>query len=160
MYKAYYVPKFPVDKITDYGMDLWVNNPNHPRHQYGFLDAILEHIDNTNHIDPVRVTFYSDKQIVAGPAGVARLYALMHKRRYTHIPSIVSTQKYFDWFGEDVVEIKDKEHLRSYFLLEPVDCGIDPDGKAHWHNQNPNEKQVRETFKVSPETLERFLKCI
>ena len=48
-----------------------------------------------------------------------------------------------------MVEIKDKEQLRSYFLLEPADYNIEPDGKALWHNQNPNEKQMRETYKVS-----------
>lgn len=159
-YTAYYVPKFPIYKLTDMGMDLWVNNPNHLRHRYGFLDAILEHIDNTNHIDPVRVVLHSERDVQAGPAGVARLYALHHKRGYTHIPAIVSTTEYFDWFGEEVVKVETKEQLRSYFLLEPASCVIEPDGKAWWNNQNPNEKQVRETFKVSPETLERFLKCI
>lgn len=160
MYKSYYVPQFPIHKITDSGMDLWVNDPNHPRHRYGFLEAILEHIDNTNHIDPVRIVIHQENDIQAGPAGVARLYALTHNREYTHIPAIVSTTQYFDWFGESVVEIKDKEQIRSYLLLEPAAYTIEEDGKVWWHNQNPNEKQVRETFKVSPETLERFLKCI
>lgn len=160
MFSAYYVPQFPVNKISDDGRDMWINNPSHIRHQYGFLQAILEHIDNTNHIDPIRITFYSDRQIVAGPAGTSRLYALTHLRGYTHIPAIVSTQNYYDWFGDGVVEIKDKNQIRSYLYLEPMDYGFDESGKAYWQNQNPNEKQLRETFRVSPETLERFLKCI
>lgn len=160
MYKAYYVPKFPVNKITDDGRDLWINDPNHIRHQCGFLQAILEHIDNANHIDPVRIVIHSKKEVQAGPAGTARLYALTYLRGYTHVPAIVSTSQYFDWFGEDVVEIIDKEQIRSYLGLEPASYLIEPDGKVWWHNHNPNEQQLRETFKVSPETLEKFLKCI
>ena len=160
MYNGYYVPKFPISYITQDGMDGWINIPNHPRHQYGFLDAILEHIDNTGHIDPICVTIHSMREIYAGPAGVARLYALTHKRNYSHIPAIVSTHKYYDWFGEGVEEIKSPEDIRKHFLLEPASYGIDSDGKCNWQNQNPNEKQLRETFKVSPQTLERILNCI
>lgn len=160
MYQAYYVPNFPVNKITDDGRDQWINDPNHIRHQCEFLQAILEHIDNTNYIDPIRIVIHNEKDIQAGPSGTSRLYALTHLRNYTHIPAIVSATQYYDWFGNDVVEITDKEQIRSYLLLEPVDYTIEPDGKVWWHNQNPNEKQLRETFKVSPETLEKFLKCI
>lgn len=159
MYKTYYVSKFPVSKVTDDGRDGWINMPDHPKSRYRFLDAILEHIDNTNHIDPVKITIHNERQVQVGPAGTSRFHALRHLRGYTHIPAIVSTTQYFDWFG-DVVEITDKEQLRSYFLLEPVDYGIEPDGRAHWHNQNPNEKQMRETFKVSEETINRLLNCI
>ena len=69
MYKAYYVPRFPVSYITDDGRDLWINDPNHIRHQCGFLQAILEHIDNTNHIDPIRIVIPVEGQVQAGPAG-------------------------------------------------------------------------------------------
>ncbi len=160
MYKAYYVPQFPVNKITDIGVDQWVYNPNHPRHKCGFLDAILEHIDNTNHIDPIRLIIHNEQDIQAGPAGVQRLYALIHKRGYNHVPVIVSTTQYFDWFGNNVVEINNKEQIRSYLLLEPASYGIESDGKVWWHNHNPNEKQMRETFKVSSETIDKLLSCI
>ena len=160
MYKAYYVPRFPINQITDDGRDLWISDPNHIWHQCGFLQAILEHIDNTNHIDPIRIVIPVEGQVQAGPAGTSRLYALTHLRGYTHIPAIVSTQKCYDWFGNDVVEIKDKEHLRSYLLLEPADYNIEPDGKAFWHNQNPNEKQMRETYKVSSQTIDKLLQCL
>ena len=134
--------------------------PEHPKNRYGFLDAILEHIDNKNYIDPIRITIHDERQVQVGPAGTSRFHALRHLRNYTHVPAIVSTTEYFDWFGDDAVEIKDKEQLRSYFLLEPVNYSIEPDGKAFWHNQNPNEKQMRETFKVSEETINRLLNCI
>jgi hypothetical protein len=160
MYIAYYVPNFPINQITDDGRDQWINNPSHIRYQCGFLQAILEHIDNTNHIDPIRIVIPVEGQVQAGPAGTARLYALTYLRGYTHIPAIVSTQRCYDWFGEDVVEIKDKEQLRSYFLLEPADYGIEPDGKVYWQNQNPNEKQMRETYKVSSQTIDKLLRCI
>ena len=160
MYQAYYVPKFPVSYVTNDGRDQWINDPNHIRHQCGFLQAILEHIDNTNYIDPIRVVIYNENDIQAGPAGTSRLYALTHLGNYTHIPAIVSTQKYYDWFGDNVVKITNKKQIKSYLLLEPADYTIESDGKVWWHNQNPNEKQLRETFKVSPETLERFLKCM
>lgn len=160
MYAAYYVPKFPISYITQDGMDAWINIPNHPRHQYGFLDAILEHIDNTGYIDPICITIHSIKEVYAGSAGVARLYALTHKRNYTHIPAIVSTHKYYDWFGEEVEKIKSPKCIRKRLLLEPKSYGIDSNGLCYWNNQNPNEKQIRETFKVSPQTLERFLNCI
>ena len=160
MFVGYYVPRFPISYITQDGMDGWINIPNHPRHQYGFLDAILEHIDNTGHIDPICVTIHSIREVYAGPSGVARLYALTHKRNYSHIPAIVSTPEYYEWFGEGVEEIKSPEDIRKHLLLEPASYGIDSDGKCVWQNQNPNEKQLRETFKVSPQTLERFLNCI
>jgi hypothetical protein len=160
VYQVYYIPKFPVSYITDDGRDQWINNPNHIRHQCGFLQAILEHIDNTNHIDPIRIVIHSEKDIQAGPAGTSRLYALTHLRGYTHIPAIVSTTQYFDWFGEDVVKITDKEQIRSYLLTEPAHYTLEPDGKAWWHNQNPNEKQMRETYKVSSQTIDKLLQCL
>lgn len=160
MYKVYYVPNFLVSKVTDDGRDGWINMPEHPKNRYRFLDAILEHIDNTNYIDPIRITIHDERQVQVGPAGTSRFHALRNLRNYTHVPAIVSTTEYFNWFGDGVVEIKDKEQLRSYFLLEPVNYSIEPDGKAFWHNQNPNEKQMRETFKVSEETINRLLNCI
>lgn len=159
-YTSYYVPNFPINKITDDGRDLWINDPNHPKHRCGVLEAILEHIDNTNHIDPVRIVIHNEREVQAGPSGVQRLYALTYLRGYTHIPAIVSTHKKYDWFGEDIVEITDKEQIRSYLLLDPVDYKLEPDGKAFWHNQNPNEKQIRETYKISEQTLQRLLNCI
>lgn len=160
MYKAYYVPNFPVYKITDDGRDGWINDPNHIKHQCGFLQSILEHIDNTNHIDPIRIVIHQENDIQAGPAGTSRLYALTHLRHYTYVPAIVSTTKYFDWFGDNVIEIADKEQIRSYLLLEPAHYTIEPDGKVWWHNHNPNEEQIRKTYKVSQETLEKLLNCI
>lgn len=159
-YTAYYVPKFPVNKVTDDGRDLWINDPNHPRHQCGFLQAILEHIDNTKHIDPIRIVIHNEKDIQVGPAGTSRFYALTHLRNNITVPAIVSTTSYFEWFGSNVIQIKDNEQLRSYFLLEPENYNIESDGKAFWHNQNPNEKQMRETFMVSEQTLQRLLNCI
>lgn len=160
LYKSYYVPNFPVDKITSDGRDGWIDMPDHPKHKCGFLYAILEHISNTNHIDPVRIVIHDEKQVHAGPAGVSRLYALTYIRGDKFVPAIVSTKEYYEWFGENVVEIKDKEQIRSYLLLEPVSYGLESDGKSWWHNQNPNETQMRSTFKVSEETLQRLLHCI
>jgi hypothetical protein len=160
MYKSYYVPQFPVSKITNDGRDGWIDDPFHIKHQCGFLQSILEHIDNTNHIDPIRIVIHHENDIQAGPAGTSRLYALTHLRNYTHVPAIVSTVKYFDWFGSGVVEITTKEQIRSYLLLEPADYCIESDGKVWWHNHNPNRKQLEETYKVSNETLEKLLKCI
>lgn len=160
MYKAYYVPNFPISKITSDGRDAWIDDPNHIKHQCGFLQSILEHIDNTNHIDPIRIVIHQENDIQAGPAGTSRLYALTHLRHYTHVPAIVSTRKYFDWFGDNVIEIKTKEQIRSYLLLEPVDYAIESDGKVWWHNHNPNKDQLRKTYKVSSETLEKLLNCI
>lgn len=160
MFKSYYVPEFPIQKITDDGRDLWINDPNHIRHQYGFLDAILEHIDNAKHIDPVKITIHNEREVHCGPSGTSRLYALTYKKGYTHIPAIVSTVKCYEWFGENVVEIKDKNQIISYLSLEPVDYGISDNGNVYWHNQNPNPEQASKTLKVSKETLDRFLKCI
>jgi hypothetical protein len=160
MYKSYYIPNFPVNKITVDGRDGWINVPNHPKNKYKFLDAILEHIDNTNHIDPIRIVIHDENQVHVGPSGTSRLYALTHIRNYKYVPAMVSTTKYYDWFGDDIVEIKTKEQIRSYLLLEPVTYELEPDGKIWWHNENPNESQIRKTFKVSNDTIERILKCI
>ncbi len=160
MFKSYFVPNFPVNKITSDGRDGWINDPNHIKNRCEFLESILEHIDNTNHIDPIRVIIYNENDIQAGPSGTSRLYALTHLRNYTHVPVIVSSKQHYNWFGDNTEEINTKEQLRSYLLLEPSDYRIEEDGKAWWCNQNPNEKQIRETYKVSQKTLENILKCI
>ena len=60
---------------------------------------------------------------------------------------------------ENVLEVRNVKKLRSYFLLEPASCSFDPEsGRAQWNNSNPNIKQLKETFKVSPETMRRVLK--
>lgn len=160
MFNIYYVPNFPVNKITNDGRDGWINMPNHPKNKCGFLEAILEHIDNTNHIDPIRIVIHSEKDIQAGPSGTSRLYALTHIKNYNHIPAIVSSTEYYKWFGENVVKIEEANQIKNYLLLEPVVCQIEQDGKAWWHNQNPNKDQMEKTFNVKKETINRLLNCV
>jgi len=158
-YKSFYVPLFPIEKITNHGMDGWVHDKTHKRHKYGFLETILEHIDNSGFIEPVMISYHNANDVSAGPSGVARLWALRTMRNATLIPAIVVTKESLDWLPNKV-EITSAEQLRTYFQLEPKDWGISEDGRAYWHNQNPNKEQATATLKVSPESLALFLKCI
>ncbi len=154
-YNVYYVEQFPIDKLTDRGTSGWHSRPEHTRSRYRFDDAILEHIDNT-FCEPIQVLMRAPGQIVAGPSGVVRLHALIHKRNWNHIPAIVSCDFEPDWLDTSV-SVTTKEQLRSYYRLEPRDCGFEPDGRALHHNFNPSPEQVVETLEVSPETKERVL---
>ena len=158
MVKSFFVPRFTIADITNCGMDSWVEDPTHIRHKYGFLTAILEHIKNTNYCEPIKITYHNSNEVNAGPSGVARLHALKTIEGWTDIPAIVTTNleiAEIDW-----VEITTKEQLRSYFLLEPKEYGIDADLGAFWHNQNPNREQATATLQVSKITLDNFLKCL
>lgn len=160
IWKPYFVPQFPIKFITNDGMDGWINDPTHIRHECGFIDTILEHIDNTRYVEPIMITIHSMREVYAGPSGVARLWGLTNRRGYTHIPAIVNTRLPISMFTGAYTPVFNDKQLRNYFLLEPKDWGIDNDGKAYWHNQNPNEEQARATLKVSPERLAKFLKCL
>lgn len=157
-FRIFYVKEFPIERLTDRGTSGWHAMPNHTRNRYRFEDAILEHIDNT-FCEPIQVLIRDETQIVAGPSGVARLHALIHKRGWTHIPAIVSTLITPDWLDIST-PVTTKEQLRSYYRLEPKDYGFSENGAAYHLNQNPNPEQMRETFVVSQETLERMLNML
>ena len=162
-YKSFFVPDFPINKITNDGHDGWIDIPNHPRNIYGYLDIILEHIENTNYIEPIKISYHNSTDISCGPNGVSRLYALTHIKKLTTIPAIASINidHLIDLDNiQDKVEITSAEQLRSYFLLEPASYGIDPNGQVFWQNQNPNPEQASKTLNVSKESLARFLKSI
>jgi hypothetical protein len=161
MKKAYYVPNFPIANITQTGEDGWCHLPNHPRMRYGYLDAVLEHIDNSNRIDPIQITIHDENQVYAGPSGVARLFALTHQRNYTHIPAIVSTISKYDWFGENVIEINTTDDLLSYFdpLYLPKSYSVDDTG-ASWSNHRPYVDDIERSMRVSIETKLRLTQMI
>lgn len=158
MYKSYYVAKFPIDKITNKGMDDWVNDKNHVRYKYGFLETIVEHIENSNYCEPIMISYHNDGDVSAGPSGVARLYGLTTMKQWRFIPAIVVTKESLNWLA-DKVEITTPNQLRKYFQLEPASYGM-VDGRVYWHNHNPNAKQATKTLKVSKDRLKNFLKCI
>jgi len=162
-YKSFFVPDFPINMIVNTGTDGWVSMPAHPRNVYGYLDIILEHIENTNYIEPIMIHCHNINDISAGPNGVSRLYALTHIKKLTTIPAIASINiNYLIDLNniQDKVEITTAEQLRSYFILEPASYGIDPNGQVFWQNQNPNKEQASKTLNISKESLERFLKSI
>jgi hypothetical protein len=161
-FKSFYIKDFPINRIINLGMDDWVLDKSHRRYKYKFLEVILEHIENEQYIEPIKVTYHSKTDTNAGPSGVARLYALYTIKNYTHIPAIVSINENHvsDLDDLEKVEILDRKHLRSYFKLEPASFGLDPNGNAYWQNQNPNPKQATATLNVSAKSLENFLKAI
>jgi hypothetical protein len=160
MKKAYFVRNFPVNKITQTGEDGWCHMPNHPRMRYKYLDAVLEHIDNSNRIDPIQITIHSDTQVSAGPSGVARLFALSRIRNAEYVPAIVNTEKAYDWFV-DYVEITNTDELLSYFSSDylPKSYSIDENG-AFWHNHRPYIEDIEKSMKVSNETKERLKQMV
>jgi hypothetical protein len=162
MKKAYFVKNFPVNKITQTGEDGWCHKPNHVKNKYGWLDAILELIDNTKTIDPVQIIIHHEKDIKSGPSGANRLFALMTKRQITHVPAIVSTDKLYDWFGDEFEEINTKEDILKYFRPEhlPEEYFLE-DGIAFWRTKNVYDpEKIIKNMKVSDETKNRLLKMI
>lgn len=157
-FKVYFVKDFPIEKLTDKGGDGFLFDPNHIRNRYGFVDAILEHIDNT-FCEPVQILIRNEREITAGPSGVTRLHALSTKRGWTHIPAIVSTTIEPEWLDTSI-PITSLAQFRSYYRLEPATYGFEEDGRAYHHNQNPNPEQVNETFVVSEATKKRILEML
>ena len=156
MKQAYFVPNFPISYITQTGEDGWCHMPNHPRNRYDYLGAILEHMDNSKRIDPIQITIHDEQQIHAGPSGVSRLFALMHKRQYTHIPCIVNSVIQYEWFGENVVKINTVEELLSYFDNKYLPKSYSLDNGAYWHNGVWSYEELERTMNVSNETKLRM----
>lgn len=154
-FNVYYVAAFPIDRLTDTGAEEWYQQSEHLRHQYRFLDAIVEHIDNT-FCEPIQVTMRSDGTAVAGPSGVTRLYALTTLRHWETIPAIVSTTTTPDWLDVST-PVSTVAQFRSYYRLEPAEIGFQPDGRAYHRNHNPHPTQVVATLAVSDDTKQRIL---
>ena len=161
MKKAFYVPNFPIDRITQTGEDGWCHMPHHARMRYRYLDAVLEHIDNSSRIDPIQIVIHDEQQVHAGPSGVARLFALTHQRQYTHIPAVASSAVKYDWFGDGVVEITTAAELLSYFdpLYLPKSYSLDSSG-AFWSNHSPYIEDIERSMRVSAETKNRLRSMI
>lgn len=157
MKQAYFVPNFPVNKITMTGEDGWCHMPNHPRMKYKYLDAVLEHIDNSGRIDPIMIIIHDENQVHAGPSGVARLFALMNYRKYTHVPVIVSSPIQYNWFGDGVEKILNEQKFLSYFSKDylPKSYTLNEQG-AYWSNHNIFIHDVEHSMKVSKETKNRL----
>lgn len=160
MKKAYYIEQFPISKITATGEDGWCHLPNHPRMRYGYLDAVLEHIDNSGRIDPIQILIHNESQVHVGPSGVARLFALTYKRNFTHIPAIVSTSEVYDWMLNPI-EITTTDQLLSYFSPDylPKSYSLDENG-AFWHNHAPYVDDIERSMKVSTETKQRLKQMV
>jgi len=157
----YFVPNFPVNRITMTGEDGWCHMPNHPRSKYRYLDAVLEHIDNSKRIDPILIIIHDETQVHAGPSGVSRLFALMNIRKYEYVPAIVNSPFKYNWLGEGVEQIRDVPHLLSFFAEDylPKSYSVDKNG-AFWHNGNVYKHDVERSFKVSQETKNRIYQMI
>ena len=156
MKSAYFVPNFPINRITQPGEDGWCHMPNHPRSRYDYLGAILEHMDNNKRIDPIQIIIHDEQQVHAGPSGVSRLFALTHQRHYTHIPCIVSSEICYDWFGDNVVKIDTTEQLLSYFDPNYLPKSYNLDNGASWHNGVWSYIELERTMNVSEATKLRM----
>jgi hypothetical protein len=156
MKQAYFVPNFPINRITQTGEDGWCHMPNHPRSRYDYLGAILEHMDNCKRIDPIQIIIHDEQQVHAGPSGVSRLFALTHQRHYTHIPCIVSSTIQYEWFGENVVKINTTEELLSYFDPAYLPKSYSLDNGAFWHNGAWSYTELERTMNVSEATKLRM----
>jgi len=154
-YSVYYVAEFPIDQITDRGEEGWYRQPQHLRHQYDFLGAILEHIDNT-FCEPVQITMRAGGTVTVGPSGVTRLYALATLQGWQTIPAIVSTTITPPWL-DTTVPVTTSEQFARYYRLEPAELGFMADGRAYHRNYNPNPQQVAATMVVAPATRARIV---
>jgi hypothetical protein len=157
-YTAYYVPNFPIARVSNLAMDGWVHNPNDQKYRYNFLEGILEHISNTGVCEPVRVIINSDTDIAAGPAGVARMYAYRHILRASHMPVIVNSERLEPWFGEGVEVVRNEEDFYRYFLFKPHTVVFDDSGNVTWWNQRPDPETARRTMKIA--NIDRWIRSI
>jgi len=155
VYKVYYVPEFPITRITNRGEEGWYHDPHHIRNQYDFLGAIVEHVENT-FCEPIQITMRVDKTVVVGPSGVTRLYALTSRRNWTIIPAIVSTSVTPDWLDIST-PVTSLKQFRGYYRLAPADIGFELDGRAYHRNHNPHPQQVMESMVVCDSTRQRII---
>jgi len=157
-FKNYYVPNFPISRVTNEAMDGWIHNPNDQKYRYGFIEGILEHIENTGYCEPVRIAINSDIDIAAGPCGLARFYGFKHYKKATHIPALVNTRELKDWFGPDVREITTEEEFYSLFLFKPHQVSFEPNGQIIWWNKRPDPETARRTMKIK--NIDRWIRSI
>ena len=135
--------------------------PNHPKYRFGWLDAVLELIDNVGVADPCLVDIRNN-YVQAGPNGANRLYAMVSKRNITHFRAIVNTEQHYDWFG-DCELIEKPEQIISKFRSEhlPDDYGINEQGCAYWWTKNVYDPvKIINDMKVSQETKQRLMAMI
>jgi hypothetical protein len=161
---SYFVPNFPTSKIKIIGEDNWVHIENHPKKIYGWLDAILELIDNTGKIDPIQISVWDEKNVIAGPCGSNRLYALVNIREIKFVPAIVYTNKIYEWFGDDYELITNEKDVLKYFRNEhrPDFFYYNHENKQlTWQTDNVYDpKKIVDNMMVSKETKNRLLKMI
>ena len=157
-FTAYYVPEFPIHRVTNEAMDGWIHNLNDQKHRYGFIEGILEHIENTGYCEPVRVVINSENDIAVGPCGLARFYGFKHYKHATHIPAIVNTRKYEDWFGPGVREIKTEQEFYDLFLFKPYQVSFETNGQIIWFNKRPDPETARRTMKIA--NIDRWIRSI
>lgn len=153
---SFFVSKFPVSHITHSNEDQFCHMPAHPRSRYRYLDAVLEHIDNSNCIDPIQINVYSEQDVQAGPSGVSRLFALTKFRNAITVPAIVNTKTLYPWFI-DPVPITSVEQLLGYFSAAhlPKSYSFDERG-CWWHNHRLDPEEMERTMQVSDETKLRL----
>lgn len=157
-FKSYYVPNFPIHRVTNEAMDGWIHNPNDQKYRYGFIEGILEHIENTGYCEPVRIVINSDTDIAAGPCGLARFYGFKHYKKATHIPAIVCAREPKTWFGEGVVEVVNEQQFYDYFLFKPHQVSFEPNGQIIWWNKRPDPEIARRTMKIK--NIDRWIRSI
>lgn len=157
-FTAYYVPEFPIDRVTNEAMDAWIHNPNDQKHRYGFIEGILEHIENTGYCEPVRIIVNNENDIAVGPCGLARFYGFKHYKRATHIPAIVNSRTLEPWFGLGVRPITTEQEFYDLFLFKPYQVSFEPNGQIIWWNKRPDPETARRTMKIK--NIDRWIRSI
>jgi hypothetical protein len=139
-------------------MDGWIHNPNDQKYRYGFLEGILEHIQNTNYCEPVRVVINSEVDIAVGPCGVARFYGFRYLWKADYIPAIVNSEEIKPWFGPGVELVENEEQFYKYFLFKPHQVFFEPNGNVIWFNKRPDPETARRTMKIK--NIDRWVRSI
>lgn len=156
MYRIYFVPEFPTNKITSDGREPWVDDPNSLRMRYKYLEAIAEHVQHPRGgCDPIQMKV-GHETVSCGPAGVSRLIAVTRILNWKSVPAILVCRE-LPKYIQQATKIKDKEHLLSFFSRKPKKLQINRDGSFDLYNGAPQPKEVLKTFKACPETIQRVV---
>lgn len=151
---TYHIPSFPICEINCLGEELWVHNAQSLRIKYQFLEAIAEHVTNT-YCEPIMLTL-TNGHTSAGPAGVSRLWAMIHILNWTHIPAFLTTSDCLPPYVKHARLLTTTDQVCEYLQRTPKRITLDDSGLIIY-NGAPQPLEAAMTMQVSDQTRQRMV---